>query len=147
MRRRGIVAGSLGAVLGGALGGGAGYAAHWVLDPVLEAAGSPLEELQGIVASLVLVGTGAGLALGCALGLRFRHHEAALPTTLVLLATLPFAAPLVALASVLHWAAALAAGVAIVTAVVAVTRLVLTRAGAPARRSDHLASTPGPPPG
>jgi hypothetical protein len=127
MMRRGIVAGSLGAVLGGALGGGVAYAVHLWLDPVLEAAGSPLEELQGIVASLVLVGLGAGLALGCALGLRLRHHEAALVTTLVLLAALPFAAPLVALASRVHWSATLAAGVVIVTGVVAVTRLVVTR--------------------
>jgi hypothetical protein len=130
--RRGIVAGSLGAVLGGALGGGVGYALYWWLDPVLEAAGSPLEELQGIVASLVLVGLGAGLALGCALGLRLRHHESVLVTTLVLLAALPFAAPLVALASLVHWSAAPAAGVVIVTGVVAVIRLVVTRDAAPA---------------
>jgi len=144
--RRGIVAGSLSAVLGGAVGGGAGFAIYSVVDPLLEAAGSPLEELQGIVASLVLVGAGAGLALGCSLGLRLRHHEAILPTTLVLLAALPFAAPLVALASRLHWVAALVAGVAIVFAVVAVTRLVLTRPGAPARRSGDLARAEGQPP-
>lgn len=147
MTRRGIVAGSLGAVLGGALGGGAGYAVHAVLDPLLESAGSPLEELQGIVASLVLVGTGVGVALGCALGLKLRHHEDALLTTVVLLAALPFGAPLVALASRLHWTAAIAAGVLIVTAVVAVTRLVVARAGASAGAPDRLASTPGPPPG
>lgn len=128
--RRGIVAGSLGAVLGGAFGGGAAYALHLWLDPVLEAAGSPLEELQGFVASLVLVGLGAGLALGCALGLRLRHHAAVLVTTLVLLAALPFAAPLVALASRLHWSAAPVAGVVIVTVVVAGTRLVVTRGAA-----------------
>jgi hypothetical protein len=134
-------------VLGGALGGAAGFAIHTVLDPVLASAGSPLEELQGIVASLVLVGAGAGLALGCAVGLTLRHHDGALVTTVVLLAALPFAAPLVALASRVHWTAALAAGVVIVTAVVAATRLVLTRSGAPSQRSVHLARVPGPPPG
>lgn len=140
MARRGIVAGSLGAVLGGALGGGTAYALYVWLDPVLEAAGSPLEELQGVVSSLVLLGLGAGLALGCALGLRSRAHGSVLVTTLVLLAALPFAAPLVALASRVHWSAAPAAGVVIVTGVVAVTRAVVTRDGAPD-------ASPGPPPG
>ncbi|MFP4311740.1 MAG: hypothetical protein ACLFS9_07140 [Nitriliruptoraceae bacterium] len=127
MARRGIVAGSLGAVVGGALGGAAGIVAYRVLDPRLEAAGSPLEELQGLVASLVLVGAGGGLALGCGLALRLRHHDDALLTTVALLAALPFAAPLVALAGRLHGLAALLAGVAIVIAVVAAARLVLER--------------------
>jgi hypothetical protein len=127
MARRGIVAGSVGAVLGGALGGAAGYAVYAWLDPVLAAAGTPWEELQGIVASLVLIGTGAGLAVGCASALRLRHHGAALVTSVALLAALPFAAPLVALASRLHWTAALLAGVVIVTTVVSVTRLLVTR--------------------
>jgi hypothetical protein len=128
MARRGIMAGSLGAVLGGALGGVAGFGVYAWLDPVLAAAGTPWEELQGIVASLVLIGTGAGLAVGCAVALRLRHHVAALVTSVVLLAALPFAAPLVALASRLHWTAALLAGVLLVVAVVAGTRLVVTRA-------------------
>lgn len=127
MARRGIVAGSVGAVLGGALGGAAGFALHVVIDPLLETAGSPLEELQGIVASLVLVGMGAGIAVGCWLALRLRNHDAGLVTSLVLLAVLPFLAPLVALASLLHWSAAPAAGVLLVVATVAVTRGVLTR--------------------
>ncbi|MFP4150251.1 MAG: hypothetical protein ACLFV0_12275 [Nitriliruptoraceae bacterium] len=127
--RRGIVAGSLGAVVGGALGGAVGSVAYRVLDPLLEAAGSPLEELQGIVASLVLVGTGGGLALGCGLALRLRHHDGALLTTVVLLAALPFAAPLVALAGRLHAVAALLAGVAIVVAVVAAARFALVPRG------------------
>lgn len=142
MTHRGIVAGSLGAVLGGALGGAAGYLVYAWLDPVLAAAGSPWEELQGIVASLVLIGTGAGLAVGCALALRLRDHGAALVTSVVLLAALPFAAPLVALASRLHWTAALLTGVVIVTAVVSVTRVVLTRGGPTTGSSADVASSP-----
>lgn len=125
--RRGIVVASTGAVLGGALGSVAGFVAHQRLLPVLGAQGSALAEVPGTLTSLMLVGAGVGLALGCSLALRVRHHHAALVTTVVLLAVLPFAAPLVALGARLHWMAGPGVGVAIVVGVIAVIRLVVTR--------------------
>lgn len=140
MHGRGIVAGSVGAVVGCALGGGVGWIVYRWLDPFLEARGGTLEQFQGFASSIVLVGAGAGLLVGCLLALRLRGHRAATVTALLVLAVLPFAAPLVALAGRLGWVAALAAGIAVVTGAVAGARLLLTRAvadgGATTRAPD-----------
>lgn len=124
---RGIVAGSAGAITGCALGGGLGWALYRWLDPLLEGRGSPLEELQGVVTSVVLVGGGVGLAVGCLLALRLRGHGSAALTAVLVLGVVPFATPLVALAGRLGWAAALAAGMLLVSGAVAGVRLLLTR--------------------
>ncbi len=110
---------------------------HRWLDPVLEGRGGPLEEFQGIVTSLVLVGAGVGLALGCIIALKVAGHGTAGLTALLVLAVVPFLTPLVALAGRLGWQAALATGILSVVAVVAVVRLLLTRTV-----DDHLTVPP-----
>ena len=126
-RRRGILAGSVGAVGGCALGGGLMWLAYRWLDPVLEGRGGPLEHLQGVVTSLVLVGAGVGMALGCVVALRLTGYGSAGLTALLVLAVVPFLTPLVALAGRLGWQAALGTGILSVIAVVAGVRLLLTR--------------------
>ncbi|MGM0618039.1 MAG: hypothetical protein ACQEUI_07840 [Actinomycetota bacterium] len=124
---RGIVAGSVGAVTGCALGGGLGWLVYRWLDPFLEGRGGPLEELQGLVSTVVLVGGGVGLAAGCILALRLRGHGSAALTAILVLAVVPFATPLVALAGALGWPAALVAGALLVSGAVAGVRLLVTR--------------------
>jgi len=137
-RRRGILAGSIGAVGGCALGGGLMWLVHRWLDPVLEGRGGPLEDFSGVVGSLVLLGAGVGLALGCVVALKLAGHGIAGLTALLVLAVVPFLTPLVALAGRLGWQAALGTGILSVVAVVAAVRLLLTRTG-----DDHLAVPPG----
>lgn len=150
---RGIMAGSVGAVSGCALGGGFGWLVHRWLDPVLEGRGGSLEELQGLVASIVLVGAGVGLAAGCILALRLRGHGAAGLTALLVLAAVPFATPLVALAGRLGRPVALAAGALLVSGAVAGARLLVTgsvgqvaRRSPPPRPQDATRSSPPPGP-
>lgn len=133
MRRRGILAGSVGAVGGCAIGGGLGWSVYAWLDPILEGRGDWLEEVQGLVTSVVLVGAGAGLAIGCLVALRLRRHDAAGLSAVLVLGIVPFLTPLVALAGRLGWQAALVAGIVLVAAVVAGVRLLLTRGA-----EDHL---------
>ena len=134
---RGIVAGSIGAVAGCAVGGGLGWAVYRWLDPLLEGRGGPLEQLQGFVTSVVLVGGGVGLAVGCVLALRLRGYGSAALTAVLVLGVVPFATPLVALAGRLGWPAALVAGVLLVSGAVAAVRLVLTRTVEVAAPSGH----------
>lgn len=134
---RGIVAGSVGAVTGCALGGGLGWAVYSWLNPLLEGRGGPLEQLQGFVTSVVLVGGGVGLAVGCFLALHLRGYGSALLTTILVLGVVPFATPLVGLAGRLGWQAALLAGVLLVSGAVAGVRLLVTRTA-----DDHLAVPP-----
>ena len=136
-RRRGILAGSVGAVVGCALGGGLLWLGHGRLDAILEGRGGPLEQLQGAVTSLVLLGAGVGLAVGCIVALKLTGHGAAGLTALLVLAVVPFLTPLVALAGRLGWQAALATGILAVVVVVAGVRLLLTRVD-----DDHLAVPP-----
>jgi hypothetical protein len=136
-RGRGILAGSVGAVGGCAVGGGLMWLVHGWLDPVLEGRGSPLEELQGVVSSLVLLGAGVGLAVGCVVALKLAGQGTAWLTALLVLAVVPFLTPLVALAGRIAWQAALATGIVAVIAVVAAVRLLLTRAA-----DDPLAVPP-----
>jgi len=136
-RRRGILVGSVGAVGGCALGGGLMWLGHRWLDPVLEGRGGPLEQLQGVVTSFVLVGAGVGLAVGCIVALRLAGHGMAGLTALLVLAVVPFLTPLVALAGRLGWQAALGTGILSIVAVVTAVRLLLTR-----EADDHLAVPP-----
>ena len=139
MRRRGILAGSVGAVGGCAVGGGLSWAVYGWVDPILQGGAGWLEGFPSLRASVVLVGAGAGLAIGCLGALRLRGHEVAGVTTVLVLSIVPFLTPLVVLAGRLGWKAALVAGIVLVAAVVTGVRLLLTRGG-----DDHPAA-PSPP--
>lgn len=140
MTGRGILAGSVGAVAGCAVGGGLGWAVYAGIDPILGGRGDWLEELQGLVTSVVLLGAGAGLAIGCLVALRCRGHAAAGLTALLVLGIVPFLTPLVALAGRLGWQTALAVGIVLVTSAVAVVRLLVASTG-----GDHHLEVPRSP--
>lgn len=144
MAGRGILAGSTGAVAGMTLGGALGWGVYRMVDPGIEPWGRWLLELRGPVASIVLVGAGAGLLLGSTLALAVRGYRLPLLTTLLVLGFLPFTTPLVLLAGRLGpWAAGLT-GVLMVAATVTAARWLVTRA-LHRRGPQHPLPGPRPP--
>lgn len=126
MSGRGILVGSAGAVIGTALGGALAWLGVRLLDPGIEPVGSWLLELRGPLASIVLVGAGAGLLAGCTLALAARGHRFPLLTAVLVLAALPFATPLVTSVGRLGWWAAGVSGTAVVTGAVLAARWLVT---------------------
>ncbi len=96
------------AAVGGALAGGLStIILAGLLGPEVEVTPGWLLAPAGTEGSLLLVGAGLGLFVGCAVGLRIADHPSPWVTAALVLAVLPFAMPLVRLAGqVGAWAAA-----------------------------------------
>lgn len=124
---RGVLSGSVGAATGAVMGGLIALLVHRRLDPQVEVTATWLLAPEGVPGSVLLLGAGVGLLLGCGGALWARRHNHAWLTPALVLAVLPFATPLVRLVGTLGWWAAALAGGLVVTGAVAGVRWLLLR--------------------
>ena len=127
MAPRRILLGTGGAVLGAGLGGLLAIVLVGWLTPRTELTTAWVLAPEGVAGSVLLLGAGAGLFLGCGLAVRLGGAPYPWLTAALLLAVLPFAAPAVQFAGRFGTAVAAVVGVVLAAGAVAGVRWLLLR--------------------
>lgn len=116
-----------GAVIGAAVGGLLAIVVAGWLTPQPEVTSAWVVAPEGVAGSVLLVGAGVGLFLGCGLALRLGGAPYPWLTAVLVLAVLPFAAPLVQLAGRLGALVAALAGLVLAGGAITGVRWFLVR--------------------